>query len=182
MIAVTQLLGSPPRARRRSRAVSIVMVPAGASSFRPSGNADMLSPALSTYQVGLVGYRRLAVGIGFVVSPCAARQTDEKTSYPDCRATPMQQISVQTRNVWVLEALCGARLSILTTNWSALPASHIPISAMRIAPSTFRALLTISSSKPRMLIIRSWVFSSSILRVAVKRKPTARRRKSQRQL
>src|SRR5205814_10612287 len=52
----------------------------------------MTQLAPSTCQVGLVGCRRLAVGIGVY------RQ-------------PMQQISAQTRNFWVLEALCSAAVT-----------------------------------------------------------------------
>jgi hypothetical protein len=57
--------------------------------------------AASTCQVGLVGCRRLAVGIGVYCQP-------------------MLQISAQTWNFWVLEALCSAAVTRSRRRWKRL--------------------------------------------------------------
>src|SRR5215831_10209699 len=57
---------------------------------------------------------------------------------------------------------------MVTTRPSALPDSHRPISSIRIAPSAFSALLTISGSNVFKSAITSWALSSSMLHLSTR--------------
>ena len=60
------------------------------------------------------------------------------------------------------------RPNIDTTSRVALPESHTPISSIKIAASTFSALLTSSGSNALMLVITFWTLSSSMLYLATR--------------